>query len=176
MFLWSLDGHIWPPCLECVTNRVQWELCLGLKHKKWSEPGFCWRELFEIVQWRRHVQQLLVERQRKVQIHHSGVIDGQTADDPDQMKPVLLHKTLGMQTHLHNTEAPRLVFSWTNVRKTKHLETSSYFTSSDLKCFSFSIFLSEHLITCQNWFKFKSVSWRVHLSYCLSFMVINFFW
>ena len=29
-----------------------------------------------------------------MQVHHSGVVDGQTTDDPDQMEPVLFYKTL----------------------------------------------------------------------------------
>lgn len=64
-------------------------------------PGLGGRELLEVVQRRRHVQQLLVESQWEVEVHHGGVVDGQAADDPDQVKPVLLHKTL-KDTHTRN--------------------------------------------------------------------------
>lgn len=33
-----------------------------------------------------------------MEVHHCGVIDGQTADDPDQVEPVLLYKTLEIHT------------------------------------------------------------------------------
>lgn len=60
-------------------------------------PGLGGRELLEVLQRGRHLQQLLVENQREVEVHHRGVVDGETADDPDQVKPVLLNKTL--ETH-----------------------------------------------------------------------------
>lgn len=64
-------------------------------------PGLGGRELLEILQRRRYIKQLLVESQREVEVHHRGVVDGQTADDPDQVKPVLLNKTLETHTHTH---------------------------------------------------------------------------
>lgn len=36
-----------------------------------------------------------------MEVHHRGVVDGKTADDPDQVKPVLLNKTLEIQTRLN---------------------------------------------------------------------------
>ena len=33
-----------------------------------------------------------------MQVHHCGVIDGQATDDPDQVEPVVLHKTLQNST------------------------------------------------------------------------------
>lgn len=59
-------------------------------------PGFGGWELFEVLQRGWHLEQLLVESQGEVEVHHCGVIDGQTADDPDQVEPVLLYKTLEM--------------------------------------------------------------------------------
>lgn len=61
-------------------------------------PGLDGRELLEVVQRRRHIEQLLVESQGEVEVHHCGVVDGQTADDPNQVKPVLLNKTLEEHT------------------------------------------------------------------------------
>lgn len=62
-----------------------------------QSPGLGGGQLLEVLQGRRHVEQLLVEDQGEVEVHHSGVVDGQTADYPDQVKPVLLDKTL--ETH-----------------------------------------------------------------------------
>lgn len=57
-------------------------------------PSLGGRQLLEVLQGRRHIEQLLVENQGEVEVHHCGVVDGQTADDPDQVEPVLLNKTL----------------------------------------------------------------------------------
>lgn len=60
-------------------------------------PGLSGGELLEVLQRRWHIEQLFVENQGEVEVHHRGVVDGQTADDPDQVKPVLFNKTL--KTH-----------------------------------------------------------------------------
>lgn len=57
-------------------------------------PGFSGRELLQVLQRGQHVEQLLVEGQGEVEVHHGGVVDGETTDDPNQVKPFLLYKTL----------------------------------------------------------------------------------
>lgn len=57
-------------------------------------PGFGGGQLLQVLQRRRHIQQLLVESQGEVQVHHCGVVDGQAADDPDQVEPRLLNEAL----------------------------------------------------------------------------------
>lgn len=57
-------------------------------------PGLGGGQLLQVLQRRRHIQQLLVESQGKVKVHHCGVVDGQAANDPDQMEPFLLNEAL----------------------------------------------------------------------------------
>lgn len=57
-------------------------------------PSFRGGQLLQVFQAGLHVQELLIERQREVQVDHRGVVDGQTAGDANQVKPVVLYKTL----------------------------------------------------------------------------------
>lgn len=59
-------------------------------------PGLGGGQLFQVLQRRRHIQQLLVESQGEVKVHHCGVVDGQATDDPDQVEPFLLYEALGI--------------------------------------------------------------------------------
>lgn len=65
-----------------------------------SVPSFSGRQLLQIFQARLRVEQLLVERQREVQVDHGGVVDGQPAGDANQVKPVVLYETLLRRTHM----------------------------------------------------------------------------
>lgn len=57
-------------------------------------PGLGGGQLLQVLQRRGHIQQLLVESQGKVKVHHGGVVDGQAANDPDQVEPFLLNEAL----------------------------------------------------------------------------------
>lgn len=79
--------------MEGERNRLEALLYAAAKNRQ-HRPPHVWHQLFQVVQRWLLLQELLVERQREVELHDGQVVDGQAADEPDEVKQVNVLESL----------------------------------------------------------------------------------